>query len=72
MSYDDALNSYRLRVLATTRELGSVAAACRIHGIHRLTYYRRKGMADRFGPEILRPRERRASLDAQLDPGLDP
>jgi len=38
----------------------AVAAACRIHGIHRSTFYRWKGMVDRFGLEILRPRERRA------------
>jgi len=46
-------------VLATARELGSVAAACRLHGIHRSTYYRWKNAVDRFGLEILRPRERR-------------
>lgn len=60
MTNDDVLYSYRLRVIATARELGSVAAACRLHGIHRSTYYRWKGMVDRFGLEILRPRERRA------------
>jgi len=59
MTNDDVLYTYRLRVLATARELGSVAAACRLHGIHRSTYYRWKGMVDRFGLEILRPRERR-------------
>ena len=59
MTNDDVLYTYRLRVLATATELGSVAAACRIHGIHRSTFYRWKGMADRFGLEILRPRERR-------------
>ena len=36
-----------------------VAAACRLHGIHRSTFYRWKAMSDRFGLEILRPRERR-------------
>ena len=60
MTNDDVLYVYRLRVLATAAELGSVAAACRIHGIHRSTFYRWKGMVDRFGLEILRPRERRA------------
>jgi transposase InsO family protein len=56
---DDVLYAYRLRVMATARELGSVAAACRLHGIHRSTYYRWKALSDRFGLEILRPRERR-------------
>ena len=59
MTNDDVLYAYRLRVLASARELGSVAAACRLHGIHRSTYYRWKGQAERFGLEILRPRERR-------------
>lgn len=59
MTNDDVLFAYRLRVLASARELGSVAAACRMYGIHRSTFYRWKAMSDRFGLEILRPRERR-------------
>ena len=59
MTNDDVLFAYRLRVLASARELGSVAAACRLHGIHRSTFYRWKAMVERFGLEILRPRERR-------------
>ena len=57
MTKDDVLFAYRLRVLASARELGSVAAACRLHGIHRSTFYRWKAMSDRFGLEILRPKE---------------
>jgi transposase InsO family protein len=59
MTNDDVLFAYRLRVLASARELGSVAAACRLHGIHRSTFYRWKTQVERFGLEILRPRERR-------------
>ena len=59
MTNDDVLYAYRLRVLASARELGSVAAACRLHGIHRSTFYRWKALVERFGLEILRPRERR-------------
>jgi transposase InsO family protein len=59
MTNDDVLYAYRLRVLASARELGSVAAACRLYGIHRSTFYRWKKQAERFGLEILRPRERR-------------
>jgi transposase InsO family protein len=59
MTNDDVLYAYRLRVLASARELGSVAAACRLHGIHRSTFYRWKKQVERFGLEILRPRERR-------------
>jgi transposase InsO family protein len=60
MTNDDVLYAYRLRVLASARELGSVAAACRLHGIHRSTFYRWQGLVARFGLEILRPRERRS------------
>ena len=59
MTNDDVLYAYRLRVLAGARELGSVAAACRLYGIHRSTFYRWQAMVERFGLEILRPRERR-------------
>ncbi len=37
-----------------------MAAACRLYGIHRSTFYRWKNAVDRFGSEILRPRGRRA------------
>lgn len=59
MTQDDALFRFRLRVLALAKELGSVRAACRVFGIHHSTYYRWHAQAVRFGPEILRPRERR-------------
>ena len=48
-----------LRTLALAREIGSLRAACRLMGIHHLTYYRWKSQADSYGPGILRPRERR-------------
>ena len=32
MTSDDVLYAYRLRVLASARELDSVAVACRLHG----------------------------------------
>ena len=59
MTQDDALYRFRLRVLGLAHELGSVRAACRVFGIHHSTYYRWRAQALRFGPEILRPRERR-------------
>jgi len=37
MTNDDVVCAYRLRVLASAQELGSVAAACRLHGIYRST-----------------------------------
>jgi hypothetical protein len=44
---DDVLYAYRLRVLASARELGSVAAACRVLGVHRSTFDRRQATARR-------------------------
>ena len=59
MSPDDALYRFRLRVFALAEELGNARAACRAMGIHPSTYYRWRRQLLRFGPEILRPRERR-------------
>ena len=59
MTQDDLLYRFRLRVFAMAGELGNVRAACRAMGIHPSTYYRWKRQLDRYGPEILRPRERR-------------
>lgn len=58
MNEDDALFHYRVQVFAEARALG-VRAACRRFGIHHSTYYRWKAQVDRYGLEILRPRERR-------------
>lgn len=60
MTDDDVIFRFRLRVLALAEELGNVRAACRHMGIHPSTFYRWKDQADRYGLEILRPRERRA------------
>ena len=59
MTQDDLLYRFRLRTFAMAAELGNVRAACRAMGIHPSTYYRWKRQLDRYGPEILRPRERR-------------
>jgi transposase len=59
VTLDDAVYRYRLRVFALAGELGNVRAACRAMGIHPSTYYRWKALRDRYGPEILRPRESR-------------
>ena len=60
MTQDDLLYRFRLRTVAIAGELGNVRAACRAMGIHPSTYYRWKRQLDRYGPEILRPRERRS------------
>jgi transposase InsO family protein len=59
VTQDDLLYRFRLRTFAMAAELGNVRAACRAMGIHPSTYYRWKRLLDRYGPEILRPRERR-------------
>ena len=59
MTPEDSIYRFRLRTLALASEIGSVRAACRVMGIHHSTYYRWKAQADRYGPGILRPRERR-------------
>jgi len=59
VTQDDLLYRFRLRTFAVAAELGNVRAACRAMGIHPSTYYRWKHQLDRYGPEILRPRERR-------------
>ena len=68
----DVLYSFRLRPLDVAREEGNVSAACRIFGIHRSTYYRWKGMVERSGLEMLRPRERRSPrMPNQLNPVIE-
>jgi transposase InsO family protein len=59
VTLDDRLHRFRLRVFALARELGNARAACRLLGIHPSTDYRWRRQLLRFGPELLRPRERR-------------
>jgi len=68
----DVLYSFRLRLLDVAREQRNVSEACRIFGIHRSTYYRWKGMVERSGLEMLRPRERRPPrMPNQLSPVVE-
>jgi len=67
----DVLFGFRLRLLDLARESG-VSRACRVFGIHRSTYYRWKGMVERSGLEMLRPRERRLPrMPNQLSPVIE-
>ena len=66
MTNDDSLFACRLRVLASAQGLGSVAAAGRLHGIHRSTFGW-KAQVERFGLETLRPRGRRRPQHDSLD-----
>jgi hypothetical protein len=61
MSNDDVLFRFRLRVIALAKELGSVREACRVREVHPSSFYRWRKLLERYGPELLRPRERRAS-----------
>lgn len=58
MSKDDVLFGYRQQLFAEVART-SVSAACRTFGAHRSTYYAWKRQVDRYGLEMLRPRERR-------------
>ena len=66
MTNDDVLYAYRLRVLASARELGSVAAACRVHGIHRSTFYRWKKQYGRLEPDQARELKQLQEENARL------
>jgi transposase-like protein len=59
VSEDDVLFGYRLQLLDYAART-SVSEACRTFGVHRSTFYRCRGMVERHGLEVLRPRERRA------------
>src|SRR4051794_30902674 len=58
MTQDDVLFGYRLQLFALADERG-VSEACRLMGVHRSSYYRYKREVERWGLEMLRPRERR-------------
>lgn len=59
MTREDSIYRVRLRTLALVEELGNVRAACRVTGIHHSTFYCWNRQAERYGLELLRPRERR-------------
>ena len=59
MTPEDAIYRYRLRTLASARELGGVRASCRVMGINQSACYLWKSRADSYGPGHLRPQERR-------------
>jgi transposase len=69
MTQDDVLFGYRLRLFALAART-SVSHACRVFGLHGLTYYAWKRQVDRHGMEILRPRERRRPQMPNALPGM--
>ncbi len=68
MTNDDVIHRSRLRLFALAGEVGSVRAACRLMGVHHSTYYRWRRQLVRFGPELLRPRERRQPRMPSTEP----
>ena len=71
MTEDDVLFGYRLQLFDLAART-TVSNACRIFGVHRSTYYRWKGMVERSGLEMLRPRERRRpQMPNQLSPMIE-
>jgi transposase InsO family protein len=58
MTKDDVLFGYRQQLFAEAART-SVTAACRTFGVHRSTYYAWRRQVERYGLEMLRPRERR-------------
>jgi transposase InsO family protein len=71
MTQDDVLFGYRLQLFDLAART-TVAHACRVFGVHRSTYYRWKGMVERQGLEMLRPRERRRpQMPNQLSPVVE-
>jgi transposase InsO family protein len=71
MTEDDVLFGYRLQLFDFAART-TVAHACRVFGVHRSTYYRWRGMVERSGLEMLRPRERRRpQMPNQLSPVVE-
>lgn len=70
MTQGDVLYHFRLRTIALAEELGNVRAACRMMGIHPSTFYRWRRQAERYGNEMLRPRERRRPRMPNATPHL--
>jgi len=59
VTVDDVIYQRRVRVLTLAAELGNVSEACRLIGVSRKSFYQWKKLADCYGLEALRPRERR-------------
>ena len=59
MTGTDVIYLRRVRVLELADELGNVSEACRLIGVSRTSFYEWKRLAEAYGLEALRPRERR-------------
>ncbi len=59
MTGSDVIYLRRVRVLELADELDNVSEACRLVGVSRTSFYDWKRLADAYGLEALRPRQRR-------------
>jgi len=60
MTLDESILAMRLRVMRRAQELHSVTLACREAGISRTVFYRWRERLERYRPDGLHPRRRRA------------
>jgi transposase len=60
MTLEDSIHSQRLHVLRDAIRLGNVSEACRRHGMSRTLFYRLRQRLERYGPDGVHPKRRRA------------
>src|SRR5262249_41182125 len=65
---DEIIYQRRVRVLEHAVEIRNVAAACRVFGISRKTFYEWRNVAERYGLEALMPKGRRRPQLANATP----
>lgn len=59
MTPEDIIVARRVRVLELADELGNIAEACRLVGVSRTSFYRWRSIAELYGLDALRPKDRR-------------
>lgn len=68
MTLEDRVYHQRLRLMHRAAELGNVSAACREAGVSRTLFYRLKARYERYGPDGLRPKDRRVPRQPNQTP----
>lgn len=59
MTPEDIIVARRVRVLELAVELGNITKACELVGVSRTSFYRWREIAERYGLDALRPKDRR-------------